>query len=133
MEERSSFSIPADKIADWFIAYTNSDENDDLITNARLQAFLYYAQEMCVLHTDKNLFDEPMLPLEHGVAVGNVYHQYSSYGKSPIELNIKLPKFDEEIESILKDVCVKYGQYSTWKLIEMIDDEIFVGMSMSEI
>lgn len=118
-----SFNLKADQIADWFIAYNNSQEDSDYMTNLKLQKLLYYAQGITIKYTGKTLFKEPLLAWKYGAVVKNVYDEYSSYGKKPIDLEFEVPKFGGDVDVILQDVYDEYGQYASWKLVKMVHDE----------
>lgn len=114
------------EIAKWFIGYNrlkHEDNPEDNITNLKLQKLLYYAQGISLKYTGKPLFDENIEAWQYGPVVPVVYHEYKQYGGMGINKNITMPNFDENTESILKDVYEDYGQYSAWKLRDMTHEE----------
>ncbi len=119
-----TFGLSAFDVAKWLIAYNNSQENADLLTDLKLQKLLYYAQGIAIKYTGKALFNENLVAWDLGPVVPEVYNRYKNYGKNPIDEPIAMPNFgDNDVEVILKDVHEDYGQYSAFKLVEMTHNE----------
>lgn len=119
-----TFGLSAFDIAKWLIAYNNSQESADRLTDLKLQKLLYYAQGTAIKYTGKPLFNENLVAWDLGPVVPEVYNRYKQYGKNPIDEPITMPNFgDNDVEVILKDVHEDYGQYSAFKLVEMTHNE----------
>ncbi|HAN10117.1 MAG TPA: hypothetical protein DCP90_05850 [Clostridiales bacterium] len=125
-------------IAKWFILKTNAEvelneiDNDfdvyERITHLKLQKILYYAYGIFLSYTEgKKLFEEKILAWEHGPVIDEVYQEYKSYKRNPIEYDLK-----EEDENIISDISncqevVKvlnmtyenYAGYTAWQLRNM--------------
>lgn len=122
--ESDNLGLSAHDAARWLIAYNNSRESSDLLTNLKLQKLLYYAQGTAIKYTGKPLFAENLIAWKLGPVVGEVYDKYKQYGRNPIDETYDIPKFDNnDIEVILQDVYDEYGQYSASKLVDMTHEE----------
>lgn len=119
----ATFGLSAFDVASWFISYNNSQENTDCLTDLKLQKLLYYAQGIAIKYTGKTLFNESICAMQYGPVVKEVYDKYKSYGRKPIDENVKAPVFENDVTVILEDVFDEYGQFSAWKLVEMTHNE----------
>lgn len=118
----------AGKIAKWFLTYNrmvNASEDADLISNLKLQKLLYYAQGCFLALTDRPLFREDILAWEHGPVIEKVYRNYYSNGAKGIEFEdgFLFEDFSEEENDLLRQVYEEFGQYSAWKLRNMVQEE----------
>ncbi len=118
--------LTAKDIARFFIK--KSSDEDDCITNLKLQKLLYYAQGFHLALFDKPLFEEDIEAWTHGPVVPDVYHEYKKYGKNPLPAeNIKVDdvvgKLTDEQFNFLNEIWSVFGQYSPWKLRNMTHEE----------
>ncbi len=67
-----TFGLSAFDVAKWLIAYNNSQENADLLTDLKLQKLLYYAQGIAIKYTGKALFNENLVAWDLGPVVPEV-------------------------------------------------------------
>lgn len=115
------------EVAKWFLNYVrqlNIDEDEEPITNLKLQKLLYYAQGSCLAILDKPLFDDPIVHWMHGPVVVSVYNTYSKYRGNPINYDETFDVvFDEETNALLISVYGTFGQYSAWGLRNMTHEE----------
>ncbi len=119
------FTLTVQEIAEYLIA-TSGEEGD--ITNFKLQRLLYYAHGFHIAMFNKEtLFEDPILAAPHGPVVTEVFDFYADcgYGKKIINPVIQINVFDypPEVVEILEAVKSNYGQYSAWKLREMVQEE----------
>ena len=119
----SSYNIPVQKVADWFICRSNSVEGDG-ITNLKMQKLLYYAQGTSMEYTGRKLFDEGIEAWEHGTLIPSVYKRFKKYERNPITEKVSPPQLSSDVEAILESTFEEYGQYSAWKLVEMVHNEM---------
>lgn len=119
-----TFGLSAIDVAKWLIAYNNSQETAELLTDLKLQKLLYYAQGTAIKYTGRLLFAENIAAWRLGPVVPEVYDMYKSYGRNPIDEKIEKPEFDNDTEVILQDVYEEYGQFSASKLVEMTHEEM---------
>ena len=111
------------KVADWFICRSNSVEGDG-ITNLKMQKLLYYAQGLSMEYTGRKLFNEGIEAWEHGTVVPSVYRRFKLYERNPITEDVRQPQMPKDVEAILESTFEEYGQYSAWKLVEMVHNEM---------
>lgn len=123
ISDAETFGLSAKDVAAWFIGYNNAQEDTDLLTDLKLQKLLYYAQGIAIKYTGKTLFREPILAWQYGPVVNEVYQQYRRYGRNPIDADIDMPVFEDDVEVILQDVYDDYGQFASWKLVDMTHSE----------
>ncbi len=115
--------LSAKDVAKFFIK-KGSDEDDD-VTNLKLQKLLYYAQGFHLAFFGRPLFEEDIEAWTHGPVVPEIYHQYKAYGKEAIgdiDEDIMEKLTDEQID-FLYEIWSVFGQYSAWKLRNMTHDE----------
>lgn len=120
--------MSAKDVAKWFLAYNREMMNEgdaEYISNLKLQKLLYYAQGCFLALRDQALFDDPIVAWKHGPVVENVYHLYKENGANGIVFDEKFDfsKIDDDVETILEEVYDVFGQYSAWKLRNMIHNE----------
>ncbi|MDR0841233.1 MAG: DUF4065 domain-containing protein [Christensenellaceae bacterium] len=111
-----------DAVANFFIVATKLNEDEDSITNLRLNKLLYFAQAWYVALKDRPLFSEPIEAWTFGPVVRSIYNKYSDLVKSPIanaDVDFNLSELSEEELDVLFAVMAEYGQYSTSKLVDM--------------
>jgi uncharacterized phage-associated protein len=111
-------------VAQYFLAKADEDAGD-LMSNLKLQKFVYYAQGFALALLDKPLFPQCIEAWIHGPVVPALYHAYKSYGTeaipSPRELDFS--KYDQETRGLLDEVYAVYGQFAAWKLRNMTHQE----------
>lgn len=111
-------------VAKYFLSLTD-DESGDTISNLKLQKLLYYAQGFHLVMFGQPLFENSIEAWRHGPVVKGVYRDYAQHGSNsiprPTDFNIET--IDEETRDFLDEVYKIYGQYSAWRLRQMIHDE----------
>jgi uncharacterized phage-associated protein len=108
--------VKALDVAKCFINLFKDEEEG--ISNLKLQKLLYYAQGFSFQRTGLPLFDEDMEAWDFGPVVNSVYQEYKSYGRDPIRSRSDI-SFSNEIEELILDVAREYGQYTSGKLVSM--------------
>lgn len=111
-------------VADYFLSKTD-EEAGDVISNLKLQKLVYYAQGFSLAINDKPIFPEPITAWQHGPVCVPLYYKYKENGALGIKApkNIDFKKFDEDDIDLLDEVYDVYGQFSAWKLRNMIYEE----------
>lgn len=117
----------ASQVAEWFLNHVRSlsnEEDEEYLTNLKLQKLLYYAQGTSLALCDKPLFDDPIIHWQHGPVVTSVYYLYSDYRGNPILYDGNFMNvFDSEATALLQDVYDTFGCYSAWGLRNMTHRE----------
>lgn len=108
-------------VADFFIEMGKCDENDT-VTNLRINKLIYFAQAISLAEYDKALFDEEFHAWKLGPVVPCVYQKYRSYGKDNISETtdgFDMGRFSAEELDMLMFVYRYYGKFSTTELVNM--------------
>ena len=108
-------------IASLFIQLANGLPNDQ-IDNLKVNKLCYYAQGWSLVRLGYPLFDDEIQAWDYGPLIQEVYYAYRACGKNPIQ--DVATDFDEENltgdeRSLLTDVYVNYGKYTSSALIDM--------------
>ena len=112
-------------VANFFIDITLHND-DDYMTNLRLNKLLYFAQAWTLVKLKRPLFDEDFEAWDLGPVVQCIYHKYKVCGKNPIEEtdeDYKYDKFSEQEQTLLIDVMREYGKYTTPTLVNIAHSE----------
>lgn len=108
-------------VAKFFIKMANADENDT-ITNLRLNKLLYFAQAWHLVRYDSPLFQDDFEAWNLGPVIPCVYRKYKNYGKNNIDFIAE--DYDSDVFcsnelDLLFDVLDYYNKYSTSELVNM--------------
>lgn len=111
-------------VADFFIELAQSDENDT-ITNLRINKLLYFAQAWYMARFDKPLFEEDFEAWDLGPVIPSIYKKYKENGKNNIDYvsdSYNVNNFNDDELNTLIDVFNYYGKYSTTELVNKTHD-----------
>lgn len=115
------------EISHWFLNHVReltSEEDEEFLTNLKLQKMLYYAQGASLALKDRPLFDDEIVHWQHGPVVKAVYWGYASNGGKPIIYDEDYTDtIDPETDALLQDVYATFGCYSAWGLRNMTHQE----------
>lgn len=106
-------------VADFFIDLAQGNENDT-ITNMRVNKLVYFAQAWFLARYDIPLFSEEIEAWDYGPVIPALYQKYKTYGKNNIESvsdDYSPDIFSTEELETLKDVFIYYGKFSTTELV----------------
>ena len=106
-------------IADYFLFKAANDE--EFISNLKLQKLVYYAQGLSLALYGKPLFLEDVEAWTYGPVIPELYHAYKEHGSNGIPAN---PEFDpqgidEDTRSFLDEIYTVFGQFSAPRLIDI--------------
>lgn len=110
---------PATYIANFFVDMARYDDNDT-ITNMRINKLLYYAQAWSLVRNKKPLFDEDFEAWDYGPVVPSVYKKYKRFKKNNIDVLDKDYSVNDISENDLDALLGSYSyfnQFSTSKLV----------------
>lgn len=111
------------KARDVAYAFVNLFKDDDEgITNLKLQKLLYYAQGFSYQRFGSPLFDDEIEAWDNGPVVYEVYQRYKSCGSEPIRV-YETVTLSPQNERLILDVAREYGQYTSTKLVSMTHRE----------
>ena len=106
-------------VADFFIDYA-LDDDENHMTNMRINKLMYFAQGWSLARTGKPLFNDDFQAWPHGPVAPAVYHKFKYAGSSKIKRLIDDNYADNitgDEQRLLLDVIREYDQYSTSGLV----------------
>lgn len=111
-------------IAKYFIKLA-SPEEEDFITNLKLQKLLYYAQGFHLALYAKPLFNEQIKAWQHGPVVTEIYSNYKRYRTNilPQPDDFEMEQYDSETRELLDEIYEVYGQYTAPTLMRFTHKE----------
>ena len=111
------------KVAEYFLWLTH--DQDEQISNLKLQKLLYYAQGYHLANYAVPLFDAPIHAWKHGPVVQEIYSNYKQYGScsipAPSTLNIN--RYKENEQKTIEWVAEVFGKFSGIELRNMTHAE----------
>lgn len=117
--------LRATDVAEYFIWLACQQNDDELLSNMKLQKLMYYAQGYHLAQHGTPLFGSPIEAWKDGPVVNEVYHHYKGYGASGIPCIHKpaLRRLRETELSVMNEVFSEYGQFSASTLRNMTHQE----------
>jgi len=115
--------LAVNEVAKWFLL----QDDDDGISNLKLQKLLYYAQGGFLAVFDKPLFNAEIQAWREGPVVPEVYQEYERFGNKIIEGNDFSNSVAQELTrhemDFLTEVYQYFGAFSAWKLCELLHED----------
>ena len=111
----------ASDVANFFIKLSLGEE-EDLITNLKLNKLLYFAQGWSLVRLGRPLFHNEIQAWRCGPVVASIYHDYKNCGSSPITFvdeTYTNRVFSGEQYALLLDVYAEYGRFTARTLTTM--------------
>ena len=111
-------------IANKLLAKANGD-NQELMSNLKLQKMLYYEQGFHLAYFKQPLFNEDIEAWMYGPVVPSVYEYYKKNGHNGISPNMKsiICFKDKEEKALFDEVFEVYNAYSAIGLMNMTHKE----------
>ena len=108
-----------------YLLWRGAQEEDNDVSNMKLQKLLYYAQGFSLALNDRPLFAEDVVAWLHGPVVVEVYESYNCFGSAviPAPHGFDPNTIDAADRELLDEVFDIYGQFSAWRLREMTHEE----------
>ena len=113
-------------VANYFLTLEGNDE-DEGITNLKMQKLCYYAQGLWLAIMHEPLFEEKIFAWQHGPVIPDLYNKLKRFGKDSIqeiEGASPISKLSAEICDFLNDVFAVFSRYSASGLRNMTHDEL---------
>ncbi len=112
-------------VAQFFIMKGLEDDEENGISNLKLQKLLYYAKGYSLAILNNSFFTDSFYAWRHGPVIPDMYHEYKKYGSNPItdQEYDPLPEFNADQLELLNEVWSVFGQFSGWKLRDMTHSE----------
>ncbi len=107
-------------VANYFL-FKAQEENQELLSNLKLQKLVYYAQGIYLAIHGKPLFEDRIEAWGYGPVVPSLYHRYKKHGAGSIHAD---PNFDptsigKNTLDFLDEIFVAFGQFSAIRLMEI--------------
>lgn len=112
-------------VANFFLLFQDED-CEDYISNLKLQYLCYYAQGFHLAINDCRLFNEDIEAWSNGTVIRVLHDKYEGYKDRilPIDKDFYTTKLTLETRDLLSKIYNKYGQYATWKLRNMVREDL---------
>lgn len=116
--------LTANNVAEYFLNQCDPDD-DEGISNLKLQKLVYYAQGYHLAIFGKPFFKDKIEAWRHGPVIPNLYHIYKKYDscKIPLPIDFDASIFSEEQIELLDEIVEVYGQFSAWHLRNMTHEQ----------
>ena len=112
--------VTARNVASYFIDKSSKlDENNDL-TNLKLQKILYYTQVEYIKKNSSKLFADDIEAWQYGPVVKDVYNWLKgcgAYTVTSFDVDLSMTTMSSEINKFLDNIWDKYNKYSAWYLV----------------
>jgi uncharacterized phage-associated protein len=112
----------ANQIADWFLNAVDRDAGDS-VTHLKLQKLVYYAQAWALALLGRPLFEEDFQAWAHGPVVPSVWRRFKDRRWDALEAVENDHDFEPDVENLLRDVMVTYGEHSATALENLTHQE----------
>ncbi len=111
-------------IANYFL-FKAQQEEQELLSNLKLQKLIYYAQGLYLAMNDEPLFADSIEAWKYGPVVPNLYHEFKKYGTGGIPAPEGFdPSFiDNETLEYLDAIFDFFNQYSAIRLMEFAHED----------
>lgn len=110
-------------ISDYFLykAQEATEEDQELISNLKLQKLVYYAQGLFMAAYGKPLFSDKIKAWTYGPVVPELYHHYKKYGSKGIcaDKNFNPSIIDEDTKKFLDEIYEVFSQFSAFRLMNI--------------
>ncbi len=115
-----STSYSAKDIANYFL-WKAHQENQELLSNMKLQKLMYYSQGLNLALNHTPLFKEEIEAWTYGPVVSSLYHEYKCYEASgiPADPNFDPLSIDDDTKDFLDEIYSVFGQFSAIRLMDV--------------
>ncbi len=110
----------AQDIANYFL-WKAQEENQELLSNMKLQKLVYYAQGLHLVLNNIPLFKDKIEAWTYGPVVPDLYHAYKHHEASgiPANPNFNPSSIDKDTRELLDEIFDVFGQFSAVRLMEL--------------
>ena len=107
-------------IANYFL-FKAQEEDQELLSNLKLQKLVYYAQGLHLVIYGAPLFNEAIEAWQYGPVVPDLYHQYKKFGASgiPADDDYDPLSIDKKTREFLDEIYELLGQFSAVRLMDL--------------
>jgi uncharacterized phage-associated protein len=114
----------AHDIADYFLFKAQKD-NQELLSNLKLQKLVYYAQGLHLALYGKPLFLENIEAWQYGPVIPDLYFKYRDYGSGGIPASEYFDPsiIDSDTKDFLDEIYDVFGQFSAIRLMDLAHED----------
>ncbi len=107
-------------IANYFL-FKAQQEDQELLSNLKLQKLVYYAQGINLAMRSKPLFGDSIEAWNYGPVVPVLYHLYKPHGAGciPADPEFDPSSIDQNTVEFLDEIFEAFGQFSAIRLMEI--------------
>ncbi len=98
-----------------------ADDQDDPMTNMKLQKMLYYEQGYHLVYFGTPLFDEEIEAWLYGPVVPCVYNKYKKHGHRQIDYDKRIPEVDFQDDKEYAMYIKVYNVFSIYSAIGLMN------------
>jgi uncharacterized phage-associated protein len=111
-------------VARYFLLLGSRDQDEEL-TNLKLQKLVYYAYGYNLVRNDGQLFTDPLKAWKNGPVVPQLWHDFREHGSErlPVDETFRPSSIPDDVREVLDEVWQTYGQLAAWKLRNMTHEE----------
>lgn len=108
-------------IANYFLLKAQDDEDQELLSNLKLQKLVYYAQGIHLAEFGTPLFEEKIIAWQYGPVIPILYQEYKKYGagRIPADTGFDPMSIDDNTRAYLYGMYDFFGQYSAVRLMQL--------------
>ena len=110
-------------IANYFLykAQEAAEEDQELISNLKLQKLVYYAQGLYMAVYGKPLFSDKIEAWTYGPVVPELYHHYKEHNSNGIraDKNFNPSIINRDTKKFLDEIYEGFGQFSAIRLMNL--------------
>jgi len=113
--------VSANEVANYFVELASEQDENDL-TNLKLQKLLYIAQVVHLAKKKSPLFKEPIEAWDLGPVVRSVYENFKSCGSFPItafDKHVEESNLPGDVKKFISMIWEEYGKYSASHLVDI--------------
>lgn len=119
-----SIKYSAYDIANYFL-WKAQKENQELLSNLKLQKLVYYAQGIHLALYGTPIFKDQIKAWAYGPVISELYGIYKQYGAGgiPPDESFDPEIIDKDIKEFLDEIYTAFGQFSATRLMEFTHED----------
>jgi len=111
-------------IANYFL-FKAQREDQELLSNLKLQKLVYYAQGLHLADQGEPLFSESIEAWQYGPVIPGLYFKFRDYGAGgiPASEDFDPSILDSNTKDFLDDIYEVFGQFSAIRLMDLTHED----------
>jgi uncharacterized phage-associated protein len=123
----------AQDVANYFLLKAQ-EEDQELLSNIKLQKLIYYAQGIHLAEKGIPLFDDKIMAWLYGPVIPELYRKYKHCGAGGIPADEKFDPscIDNDTKTFLDGIYDFFGQYAAVKLMQLAhNDQCYIDAGIN--